>query len=77
MHRTFYSCVGSVGRLEAEHVVKNLLQSCAGGLQKSKTRKPALKMIFPTYYDVQNSNVPVRPLFNILPKRPTHFIPRA
>ncbi|KAJ7686930.1 tyrosyl-DNA phosphodiesterase-domain-containing protein [Mycena rosella] len=54
----FEVCVGSVGKLEAEDVVKNLLESCAGGRQKSKRRKPALKMMFPTYDDVQNSRTP-------------------
>ncbi|KAJ7120179.1 tyrosyl-DNA phosphodiesterase-domain-containing protein [Mycena epipterygia] len=54
----FEVCVGSVGRLEAKDVVKNLLESCAGGRQRSKAGKPALNMVFPTYYDVQNSNVP-------------------
>ncbi|KAJ7450635.1 tyrosyl-DNA phosphodiesterase I [Mycena latifolia] len=56
---TFEVCVGSIGRLEALDVVKNLLESCAGGSQKSKRSKPALKMVFPTWADVQSSNTPM------------------
>ncbi|KAF7367003.1 Peptide hydrolase [Mycena sanguinolenta] len=44
----FEICVGSIGHLETEGVVKNFLESCAGNLQKSIEGKPALKMIFPT-----------------------------
>ncbi|KAF7366991.1 Phospholipase D/nuclease [Mycena sanguinolenta] len=44
----FEVCVDSVGHLEKEGVIKQLLKSCAGALQKSIEGKPALKMIFPT-----------------------------
>ncbi|KAJ7432396.1 tyrosyl-DNA phosphodiesterase-domain-containing protein [Mycena latifolia] len=54
---TFEVCVGSVGVLEVEDMVKNLLESCAGGRQVSEEGRPALKMIFPTYADVQRSNI--------------------
>ncbi|KAJ6470942.1 tyrosyl-DNA phosphodiesterase-domain-containing protein [Mycena sanguinolenta] len=44
----FEVCVGSVGHLENEGVIKQHLKSCAGALQKSIEGKPALKLIFPT-----------------------------
>ncbi|KAJ7753929.1 tyrosyl-DNA phosphodiesterase-domain-containing protein [Mycena maculata] len=47
----FEVCVGSVGKLEVEGVVKSLLESCAGNRQKSIEGLPALKMIFPTLDD--------------------------
>ncbi|KAJ7096868.1 hypothetical protein C8R44DRAFT_889466 [Mycena epipterygia] len=53
----FEVCVGSVGHLEAEDFVKNLLESCAGGVPKSKENKLALKMVFPTRSDVERSNL--------------------
>ncbi|KAJ6545333.1 tyrosyl-DNA phosphodiesterase-domain-containing protein [Mycena capillaripes] len=49
-------CVGSVGHLENEGIVKNFLESCAGNRQASIEGAPALKMIFPTVADVENSN---------------------
>ncbi|KAF8188842.1 tyrosyl-DNA phosphodiesterase-domain-containing protein [Mycena galopus ATCC 62051] len=54
----FEICVGSVGHLENEGVVKNFLESCSGNLQKSVEGDPALKMIFPTWADVEASNMP-------------------
>ncbi|KAF7367011.1 Phospholipase D/nuclease [Mycena sanguinolenta] len=44
----FEVCVGSIGHLEKEGVIKEFLKSCAGALQKSIEGKPALKMVFPT-----------------------------
>ncbi|KAF7343157.1 Phospholipase D/nuclease [Mycena venus] len=52
---TFEICVGSVGHLENEGVVRNFLESCAGNLQESIEGEPALKMIFPTTPDVRAS----------------------
>ncbi|KAJ7219705.1 tyrosyl-DNA phosphodiesterase-domain-containing protein [Mycena haematopus] len=49
----FEICVGSVGHLENEGVVKTFLDSCAGNLQESIEGKPALKMVFPTSGDVE------------------------
>ncbi|KAJ7605793.1 tyrosyl-DNA phosphodiesterase-domain-containing protein [Roridomyces roridus] len=53
----FEVCVGSVGRLENETFVKNMLESCSGGLQKHVERQPALKMVFPTLSDVKECNI--------------------
>ncbi|KAJ7913002.1 tyrosyl-DNA phosphodiesterase-domain-containing protein [Mycena leptocephala] len=54
---SFEICVGSVGHLENEDIVKNFLESCAGNRQESIEGEPALKMIFPTRRDVQNSKL--------------------
>ncbi|KAJ7827444.1 tyrosyl-DNA phosphodiesterase-domain-containing protein [Mycena leptocephala] len=54
---SFEICVGSVGHLENEDIVKNFLESCAGNRQESIEGEPALKMIFPTLRDVQNSKL--------------------
>ncbi|KAJ6577601.1 tyrosyl-DNA phosphodiesterase-domain-containing protein [Mycena capillaripes] len=62
---TFEICVGSVGHLENEDVVKNFLETCAGDRQDSIEGEPALKMIFPTLSDVQKSNVGVTGAGNI------------
>ncbi|KAJ7605913.1 tyrosyl-DNA phosphodiesterase-domain-containing protein [Roridomyces roridus] len=47
----FEVCVGSVGRLENETFLKNMLESCSGGLQKHVETQPALKVVFPTVAD--------------------------
>ncbi|KAJ7116107.1 tyrosyl-DNA phosphodiesterase-domain-containing protein [Mycena crocata] len=52
----FEVCVGSVGHLEIEGVVQDLLESCAGDRQESVEDEPALKMVFPTRDDVEKSN---------------------
>ncbi|KAJ7349815.1 tyrosyl-DNA phosphodiesterase-domain-containing protein [Mycena albidolilacea] len=54
---SFEICVGSVGHLQTQDVVKNFLESCTGNLQKSIEGKPKLKMIFPTVDDVENSTL--------------------
>ncbi|KAK7007642.1 phospholipase D/nuclease [Favolaschia claudopus] len=52
----FEICVGSIGLLDREGIVKNFLESCSGGLRDSIEGKPNLKIIFPTYQDVQESS---------------------
>ncbi|KAJ7611404.1 tyrosyl-DNA phosphodiesterase-domain-containing protein [Mycena polygramma] len=53
----FEVCVGSVGHLENEGVVTNLLESCAGNRQKSIEGQPALKLVFPTSADVEKTDL--------------------
>ncbi|KAJ7605912.1 tyrosyl-DNA phosphodiesterase-domain-containing protein [Roridomyces roridus] len=52
----FEACTGSVGVLTKAGLVKNLVESCAGGLQHSIEGRPKLKFVFPSYEDVANSN---------------------
>ncbi|KAJ7654071.1 tyrosyl-DNA phosphodiesterase-domain-containing protein [Mycena polygramma] len=62
---SFEICVGSVGHLENEDIVKNFLESCAGNRQESIEGQPALKLVFPTRADVQKSNLKVEGAGNI------------
>ncbi|KAJ7754374.1 tyrosyl-DNA phosphodiesterase-domain-containing protein [Mycena maculata] len=62
---TFEVCTGSIGHLENEGVVQNLLASCAGERQEWLEGAPPLKIVFPTLQDVQKSKCLVAEAGNI------------